>query len=215
LDGISPQEASDLGLESPRGARVVAVPRETPEAKAGLVPGDVILRFNEIDIHDINHLINVVSMTPIGRASRIQIWRDRKPLTLEIMVADRETIAPTRVGGAVVGAPSAGPLRRAPRPGQMNGLDVVAITSEEQAKRYDLPIDARGVLVLRVNPRSPLSAWLKSGDVVESYTGASEAPKSFADIETAEKQFAHDQPFDLIIRRRTPEGYIPLTIRTR
>ena len=37
---------------------------ESPAARGGLRDGDVILRFGGVEIHDLNHLINTVSMTP-------------------------------------------------------------------------------------------------------------------------------------------------------
>ena len=38
----------------------------------------MILRFNGVEILDLNHLINMVSMAPIGQPAEVVVWRDRQ-----------------------------------------------------------------------------------------------------------------------------------------
>ena len=63
---FSQEMATNLGLERPHGAWIDKVHPDSPAARGGLHDGDVILKFGGVDIHDINHLINAVSMTPVG-----------------------------------------------------------------------------------------------------------------------------------------------------
>ncbi len=79
-----------LGLDRPRGAMVDTVDKASPAALSGLRGGDVILRFNGSDVADLNHLINLVSMAPIGRAAEIVLWRDRKEFVVKVTIGDKD-----------------------------------------------------------------------------------------------------------------------------
>jgi serine protease Do len=115
LGAIQPLEAITLGLERPRGARIKSVHKQSPAFAAGLHDGDVILRFNGIDVLDFNHLINLVSMSPIGQRMEVVVWRDRKPLTASVAIADRDAIIEPSVPEAERPRANA-PLRRPARP---------------------------------------------------------------------------------------------------
>ncbi len=86
--GFEPADAVKLGLERVRGALVERVYPDTPAAAAGLQPNDVILQVDEVTIRDENQLINLISGLPAGRRVRLQVWRDRSPVTLEATIGD-------------------------------------------------------------------------------------------------------------------------------
>ncbi|MBP3960800.1 trypsin-like peptidase domain-containing protein [Gemmata sp. G18] len=85
---IEPAEALRLGLNRVSGALVEIVHPNTPAAAAGLRVGDVVLRIEDVDLRDENHLINVVSALPPGQKIKLTVWRDRKALDAEIVVGD-------------------------------------------------------------------------------------------------------------------------------
>ena len=128
LQELVAQKAADLGLDRPRGARVASVQPSSPAASAGLKVGDVILKYNNVEVIDFNHLINLVSMTPIGQKADVVYWRDRQPYSTRVTVADRDAILaadPTNVPRP--GEPGR-PLRRSPRPedgGEPAGVQTV------------------------------------------------------------------------------------------
>jgi S1-C subfamily serine protease len=70
-------KAEKLGLPVPRGALVGHVHPDSPAARAGVKPDDVIVEFNGIAIADENHLINIVSKMPIGQTASVVVWRNR------------------------------------------------------------------------------------------------------------------------------------------
>jgi serine protease Do len=86
--GFEPADAHKLGLDRLRGALIERVYQETPAASAGLQVNDVILQVDDVAIRNENHLINHISSLPVGRRVRLQVWRDRAPVTLEATVGD-------------------------------------------------------------------------------------------------------------------------------
>ena len=74
--------AQSFNLNSPNGALVAEVQPGTPAATAGLKPGDVILRFNDVPILSAGDLSAHVHMATPGQEARLLVWRDGKDLTI-------------------------------------------------------------------------------------------------------------------------------------
>lgn len=81
--------AESLMLTRIRGARVLEVYPNTPAARARFRPNDVVLEFNGREVLDESHLINMVSLSDIGRPAEVVIWRDSKRLEIEVDLTDR------------------------------------------------------------------------------------------------------------------------------
>ncbi len=71
----------------PRGVRVAAVYRNTPAAKAGLRPGDVIVRIGNQPVQSSHDLLRVVMTQPVGTTFQLQVRRDGRLLTIPITTA--------------------------------------------------------------------------------------------------------------------------------
>ena len=172
---FKPEHAIELGLDRPQGAWVDKVFAASPAFEAGLRDGDVILQFRGVEIHDLNHLINVVSMAPIGQPADLVIWRGRQRLKLRVTVGDRErTIAQAGPSPGGSSNPRGGLLRRPDRPASPSvtaqGL-VLQTLDETKARLFGLPTSLHGVVILEVAPDSPLAAKLKPFDVIYSVNG--------------------------------------------
>ncbi|MBN2578587.1 MAG: trypsin-like peptidase domain-containing protein [Pirellulales bacterium] len=87
---FGPALAAELGLSRPMGALISGIEPDSPAALAQLQPGDVILQFNQIPIEDDGHLIKVVGTSEIGRKVPVQIYRNRRTLTVILEVTDRK-----------------------------------------------------------------------------------------------------------------------------
>ncbi|MBM3970257.1 MAG: PDZ domain-containing protein [Planctomycetes bacterium] len=82
-------KARALKLDRARGARVMAIYPNTPAARAKLQKDDVILSFDGIDIVDENHLINVVSLSPVGKKVRLMVLRRGEKFPVQVDLSDR------------------------------------------------------------------------------------------------------------------------------
>ena len=49
----------------------------------------MILEFNHTPVEDDAHLVNLVSLTEVGKKVPLLVFRDRKPLTITVEVGDR------------------------------------------------------------------------------------------------------------------------------
>ena len=85
---IEPLDALRLGLERVRGAKVEVVHPGSPAAKAGVLPGDVILKVGMVEIRDENHIINLISTLPANRTVRLELWRNKQTKSVEAVVTE-------------------------------------------------------------------------------------------------------------------------------
>ena len=115
--GIAIQEvnqalAQNFGLKEPGGALVSTVEKGSPGAKAGLEPGDVILKLDGKEISRSGDLPPMVSSIKPGTKITLEVWRNgsRKELTATVGAlneknvvasADKESVAKGKLGVAV------------------------------------------------------------------------------------------------------------------
>ena len=86
VQDLTPELADSLRLERVRGAFVSDVVVNGPADKAGILPTDVIIRFDEQDIDDMKSLPKIVSRTPIGKNVKVLVWRHGKAKNLNLMI---------------------------------------------------------------------------------------------------------------------------------
>ncbi|MBD3673199.1 MAG: trypsin-like peptidase domain-containing protein [Planctomycetaceae bacterium] len=86
---FSPEDATRLKLDRVQGARVTEVYQNTPAARAKLRYNDVILNFDGYDIEDQNHLIHLVSLTPLDKRVRLEVLRNGQHVTVYVELTDR------------------------------------------------------------------------------------------------------------------------------
>jgi serine protease Do len=168
-----PEHAIQLGLDRPRGAWIDSVGEGSPAAVGGLKVNDVILRFNGIDVIDLNHLINLVSMAKIGLVADVIIWRDRQEYAVKITVGDKDN-GLTAASMPRPSRPSPSPnglLRRPAASGPDSltvlGLELVTLDAAT-GPRLGLPTTLAGAVITKVEPDSPLAAYFQPLDVIGS-----------------------------------------------
>jgi serine protease Do len=93
---FGPTVAAELGLPRPFGARVNGITPDSPAEAAKLRVSDVILEFDGNLVEDDGHLVNLVSQTPVGKKISLVVFRDRAPVTLQVVVTDRNKFKPNK-----------------------------------------------------------------------------------------------------------------------
>ena len=94
--GVRIQEVNDeiadaYGLDKPRGALVASVENNSPSFKAGIKPGDIILKFDGKDIKKDRDLPRVVAATKAGKTVQLEIWRGNKKINLRVKLGELES----------------------------------------------------------------------------------------------------------------------------
>lgn len=85
---LEPAEAVRLGLNRVCGGLIEIVHPGTPAEAAGLRAGDVILKLEDVELRDENHLINLVSVLPPNQRVKLSVWRDKRAIPVEVTIGD-------------------------------------------------------------------------------------------------------------------------------
>jgi serine protease Do len=162
IQTMTDEIADSLGLKRPEGALVASVTPDSPAAKAGIEPGDVILEFNDQDVHEMRRLPAMVAETEIGSEVPVTVWRDEKRRDLSVTIAELEE-EDEEVAEAPDQQPSASPEQSA-----VEGLGLaVAPLTPEVRQHFSVPDDANGVLVTDIETSGPAAEkGLRPGDVI-------------------------------------------------
>ena len=86
IQEVTSELADSLRMERMRGAFVSDVVIAGPADKAGIIPTDVIIRFDENDIDDIKSLTKLVSKATIGKVVKVVVWRQGKIKNLSLTI---------------------------------------------------------------------------------------------------------------------------------
>lgn len=72
------------------GVTVASVLSNGPGAQAGIHQGDEIIRINGLVISSASHLINYVALQAPGASVKVELLRNKEPLTLMVQVGERQ-----------------------------------------------------------------------------------------------------------------------------
>jgi serine protease Do len=102
IQDVNQDLADSFGLKRPAGALVSAVENGSPAAKAGIRPGDVILRFEGTAIGDSSDLPALVADTAPGTAAKVQVLRKHETRDFVVTVGrlDSAKVASADAAGA-------------------------------------------------------------------------------------------------------------------
>jgi serine protease Do len=164
--GVSIQEvtsdlAEEFGVRDLKGSLVSGVMKGSPAEKAGIKQGDVVLEYNGKLVEDTGHLRNMVSQTPIDTKVKIKLLRDKKEITVEVVVAE----LPKKLA-------EASSQEKEPEEGNeeessaLAGLVVRELTPE-LARHFGFEETEKGVVVVKIESGSKLyEAGIRPGDII-------------------------------------------------
>jgi S1-C subfamily serine protease len=92
LVAITPAIAKKFDLKVAEGVLVGGVGEGSPAHKAGIEPGDVIVRWNNQDIDDPQKLTLLVAQTEVGSKAEVVINRDGQEIKRTVRVEERPAI---------------------------------------------------------------------------------------------------------------------------
>lgn len=85
---VSEEIAESLGMSDTKGAFISSINPNGPAKDAGLQEGDVILKFNNIEIAKMTDLPRVVAESDIGTIAKVELWRKNKIIIIEVELGE-------------------------------------------------------------------------------------------------------------------------------
>ncbi|MBV2162907.1 MAG: DegQ family serine endoprotease [Comamonas sp.] len=184
---VNKEIAESLGLGSKAaGAVVSAVEPDSPAAKAGIQPGDVITQFNGTKIDKVSDLPRLVGNTKPGSKAAITVFRRGKEQQLSITVADVPADE-TQIAQAQADSGAAANA-------QTLGLRVTELTA---AQKKSLGISGGVRVVEATGPAA--RAGMREGDVILAIANTEVA--SVKDFEAALAKADQRKPVNVLVRR--------------
>jgi len=161
IQTVTEELAEGLRLDRARGALVASATPGGPAEKAGIVQGDVVIRFDGREVTDMRKLPRMVAETPIGKAVKVVVWRKGEEVTVEVTLGelDDEQIAKASLDTGPIQEEESGKI------GDL-GLSLGQITPELR-ERFELDEKTKGVVVTDVEVGSSAAEkGLRAGDVI-------------------------------------------------
>ncbi len=184
---VSKELAESLGLAKAQGALVTSVEAGAPADKAGVEPGDIILRFNGKPIEKSIDLPRIVGEIKPGTKATLTVQRRGASKELSVTIAEIEAEKTAAKAGPAEGKPKAGG-------GQALGLSVSEV-SEAQKKELRL----KGGVSVDAATDAAARAGLRQGDVVLAIGNVEVA--SVKEFEAVVAKLDKAKPINVLFRR--------------
>jgi serine protease Do len=161
IQPITDSMAPSLGLDKVKGALIAEVSPKGPAAKAGIKAGDVIIKFNGIEVKESRQLPHIVGDSPIGKKVPMLVARNGKEMEFDVMVGRFEEAE----SAGLLGAPDMEEKMPLKKEKKILGLILKSLTPA-LIDTLRLPEGTKGVLVEAVDPRSETARIIFPGDVI-------------------------------------------------
>jgi serine protease Do len=144
-------------LKKPRGALIASVSENSPAEKAGLKAGDIILTFDGKEIETMRNLPKAVAGTKVGKSVNLEIWRNKRIISKRLVLGRLE---------------ASKEYKKEKKKTKLVEIDVKSlkisvrdINAEDRIKRK-LAKNVRGVVILKILNKSPLTNKLSPNDII-------------------------------------------------
>jgi S1-C subfamily serine protease len=90
---IPRRHAVAAGIDNKLGALLMQLEPQGPAAQAGLLPGDVVIRVDDVAVHGVDDLIRLLDRDRINRASEVEVLRMGRVRVVSILPVERKVAA--------------------------------------------------------------------------------------------------------------------------
>jgi Do/DeqQ family serine protease len=159
VTGVTPEIAEQFGYKGTAGALVQDVVKGEPADQAGVKPGDIITEFQGQRIQESSQLRTLASQTAPDTSVKFKVWRDGAERELSAKLAE--------VNPKVAENKTSNNNESNSASGLLSGIRVENLTPEN-TRALRLPDNARGVVIVEVDPESnAYFSGLRRGTVIE------------------------------------------------
>jgi len=196
IQDVNAQLAESFGLARPHGALVSSVEKDGPAARAGILPGDVILSVGGHAIERYGELSGAIAAMRPGADASLAVWREGKEQNVSVKVAElKEQQQTSARSGKLM-------PRGTEKPGAL-GLTVRPLSPEEKEQAK-----TQGSLVVEDVAGPAQAAEVEPGDIILGINGKRvHTAKELQDAtQAAGKNVA------LLIQRGDAQIFVPLRL---
>ena len=199
IQEVTRQLADSFGLPRAAGAIVSTVEVDGPAARAGVLQGDVILRFGGREVDASSDLPRIVAAVEPGSLVAVDVFRGGAPLSVQVTVGEWQDPKEAPVAGA--------PTRLLPAPNRLG----LVLTLPTPAQRRERGIDA-GLIVERAQGAAA-RAEIRPGDLVLALVigGRQLTLSSTAEFNRLVGGVQPGQQVTLLVRRGDASSYVSLS----
>jgi serine protease Do len=199
IQEVTQELAESFGLSKAQGAAVNAVEKGSPAEKAGIEPGDVILKYEGKAVTNSSDLPRVVGATRPGSKVSIQVWRKGVTKDLTVIIGE--------IPDEKLASKSGRSAKPAETPANRLGLVVSELTPQQ---KRELKIDS-GLVVEDIR-NNTARADLRPGDVILAVIsrGVSTDVKSVDQFNKLLSQLDKTANITLLVRRGEIQTFITI-----
>lgn len=206
IQPVTQDLAGQFGLKTPSGALVTEVFPDSPAAKAGIQPQDVIVEFAGQTIANSAQLPAIAGRTTIGSQQPVVVLRDGKRVELTMTVREQPANYGVRSAGDESGE---GSPPESPQTFDKLGLEVAPLNADV-AKQLGMQ-ESTGVVITSVQDGSPAAkAGLEPGMAITQV--GRKMVKTAADFEASVQ--GADMKKGVLLLVRTPQGSRFVVVRS-
>jgi len=185
--------ALSFGLEKPMGALIAQASSSGPAGKAGIQPGDIIVRFNGKDVERSSDLPPMVGLVRPGTTVPVDVVRQGDRLTIDVRI--EQLPEANQVAQAMSSQPKA-----------ILGMTVDEVPDALQAENNL----QGGILVKEVGEDPALSAGLRAGDIITQVGGREISGVS--DLQNLLDSLPTDRPIPVLVVRGGNSTFLTLRL---
>jgi serine protease Do len=192
---VSKDLAESIGLGKAQGALVGAVEAGTPAEKAGLEPGDIIVKFNGKSIEKSSDLPLAVGNTKPGTHSTVTVFRRGATKDLSIVIGEFDPVKNSKKAGASEEKAKAA-----------NGAQALGLTVSELSDAQKKELKIKGGVKIDSVTDSAARAGLREGDVIMGL-GNTEV-STVKEFESAAAKVDKSKTVSVLVRRGDLAQYL-------
>ena len=169
IQPVTDDIAESLGMDTPKGALVAGIIKGGPVDKGQIQPGDVVLKFDGKDIHEMRDLPRVVAESPVGKAVDVLLVRKGKEMTVQVTLGrleDGEKIAGNEDAGGQDEGNGGGDEQAPVATASVLGMTVGEL-NDDTRKKFGIAADVSGVVITDVAKDSAAAErGIQAGEVI-------------------------------------------------
>ena len=195
IQPLTPELARSFGAKDVKGVLISDIVPDSPAARAGLKPGDILLEFEGKRLEGPGDLQRAVGLFAPGQSARLKVWREQGESAVEVKIGE---------------APEERELQqRQGRARSLLGLEVRPITPEI-ARQLNLR-SSEGVVVTRVEEGSAAAeAGVQRGDVIREVNR--QRVTVLADFERLTRSLKEGDKLTMRLQRGQASMYVAFTL---